>query len=126
MGGNLFGIGFGELIFILILALVVFGPKRIPEMARTIGRFVQQMRQATGGIEDEMRRLMAGEGDPSTWLAGAPPPVPSASPLPAAEPFSPPPTLVPGPPADEPSPPPGDDTPAIDDGPAAIPPAPAG
>jgi Sec-independent protein translocase protein TatA len=30
MGGELFGIGFGELLFLAILALVVFGPKRIP------------------------------------------------------------------------------------------------
>ena len=63
MGGNLFGIGFGEIVFLAILALIVFGPKRIPEVARTIGRLVRQVRQATGGIEDEMRQLMTLEPD---------------------------------------------------------------
>jgi Tat protein translocase TatB subunit len=73
MGSNLFGIGFGELIFLVILALIIFGPKRIPEVARTIGRFLQQVRQATGGIEEEVRQLMEGQGDPSTWLQGGSP-----------------------------------------------------
>ena len=73
MGGNLFGIGFGELVFLVILALIIFGPKRIPEIARMIGRFLQQVRQATGGIENEVRQLMDGQGDPSAWLEGDPP-----------------------------------------------------
>jgi len=80
MGNNLFGIGFGELLFIAILILIVFGPKRIPEVARTIGRLMQQLRQATGEVEDEMRRLVAEEGEPATWLEGRSPPDSAALP----------------------------------------------
>ena len=58
MGSNLFGIGFGELLFLAILALIVFGPKRIPEVARTIGRLARQFRQAAGEAEKEVRQLI--------------------------------------------------------------------
>jgi len=89
MGGNLFGIGFGELVFLAILALIVFGPKRIPEVARTIGRLVQQVRQATGGIEDEVRQLMTLEGDPLSPLSEPLPPESKPRPAAGAVPFSP-------------------------------------
>jgi sec-independent protein translocase protein TatB len=130
MGNNLFGIGFGELLFIAILALIVFGPKRIPEVARTIGRLMRQLRQATGEVEDEMRRLVAGEGDPATWLEAASPPDRAAlsSSRPASA-SSPPGTqgAKPSPSIAEESPEGGgDDTPAQDDGPATISPPLAG
>ena len=87
MGSNLFGIGIGELIFLVILALIIFGPKRIPEVARTIGRFLQQVRKATSGIEGEVRQLMEGQGDPATWLTGEPPAPPR--PVSQAMPYTP-------------------------------------
>ena len=89
MGGNLFGIGFGELLFLAILALIVFGPKRIPEVARTIGRLLQQVRQATHGVEDEVRQLMTLEGDPLARREKPLPPVPAPRPETEAVPFSP-------------------------------------
>lgn len=126
MGNNLFGIGFGELVFIAILVLIIVGPKRLPEVARTIGRFLQQVRQATGGVEEEMRRLVAGEGDPASWLEGTARPGPLVSeggedsaPAPHAGPAP-----LPGPDVSSPSS--GDKVLAQDDGPAAIPPSLAG
>ncbi len=68
MGGNVFGIGFGELLFLAVLALIVFGPKRIPEIARSVGRFLRQVREATSGIDQEMRQWMDGIEPPGTWL----------------------------------------------------------
>lgn len=65
MGTNLFGIGIGELIFLAVLALIVFGPKRLPEIARTVGRLVQQFRQATDEAQREVRQLVD-EAQP--WL----------------------------------------------------------
>jgi Tat protein translocase TatB subunit len=130
MGNNLFGIGFGELAFIVILALIVFGPKRIPEVARTIGRFLQQVRQATAGVEDEVRQLIAGEGNPATWLEGTLPKGPVALPPSGAEPFSPPRSAqgIEPPPAVRTAEAPestGDDVPPQgDDGSATTPPAP--
>lgn len=59
MGGELFGIGFGELLFLAILVLVIFGPKRIPEIARTIGRALRQLREATAGMDREVRQMLS-------------------------------------------------------------------
>jgi Tat protein translocase TatB subunit len=64
----MFGIGFGELVFLAILALIVFGPRRIPEIARTVGRFLNQVRQATKGLDQEVRQWMDGVESPQTWL----------------------------------------------------------
>ena len=40
-------LGFPELIFILVLALLIFGPKRLPEIGRTIGRGMAEFRKAS-------------------------------------------------------------------------------
>jgi TatA/E family protein of Tat protein translocase len=40
-------LGFPELIFIFVLALLVFGPKRLPELGRTVGRALAEFRKAT-------------------------------------------------------------------------------
>ena len=44
---DFFGIGFGEVLLILIVALIIWGPKRLPEIARTLGRAVRTLRKAT-------------------------------------------------------------------------------
>jgi sec-independent protein translocase protein TatA len=48
----MFNIGPAELIVILIIALIVFGPKRLPEIGRTLGRSLQEFRRAS----NELRR----------------------------------------------------------------------
>ena len=44
---DFFGIGFGEVLLILMLALIIWGPRRLPEIARTLGRTVRALRKAT-------------------------------------------------------------------------------
>ena len=44
---DFFGIGFGEVILILLVALIIWGPKRLPEIARTLGRTMRALRKAT-------------------------------------------------------------------------------
>jgi sec-independent protein translocase protein TatB len=53
----MFNIGAGELVFILIAALLVLGPKRLPEFARTIGKFLRDFRRQT----DEVRTVVERE-----------------------------------------------------------------
>lgn len=50
----MFGIGGGELLFILFMILMFFGSDKIPEMARTFGKFMAQVRNATNDIKSEI------------------------------------------------------------------------
>jgi sec-independent protein translocase protein TatB len=46
----MFDIGFGEMIVIAAIALIAIGPKQLPEVARTIGRLLNELRRATGDL----------------------------------------------------------------------------
>ena len=47
----MFGIGLHELIIILVLALIVVGPKKLPEIARSLGKAMAELRRATDDIK---------------------------------------------------------------------------
>jgi Tat protein translocase TatB subunit len=51
------GIGMPELLLILALALIVLGPKKLPELARALGKGMAELRRATEEIKDEFRRV---------------------------------------------------------------------
>ncbi len=51
----MFGIGPTELIVILGIALLVLGPKRLPELARSLGRGLAEFRRATADVTDELQ-----------------------------------------------------------------------
>jgi sec-independent protein translocase protein TatA len=53
-----FGIGPPELIVILIIALIVFGPARLPEIGRTVGRGLREFRRASQDIRGEIEGVM--------------------------------------------------------------------
>jgi sec-independent protein translocase protein TatA len=46
-------IGFGELVVILIIALLVFGPSKLPEMGKAVGNAMREFRNAAKGIADD-------------------------------------------------------------------------
>jgi sec-independent protein translocase protein TatB len=55
----MFDIGFQELIIIFVVALIVFGPKKLPEISRTLAKWVVEIRRgvniAKRQIEEEMK-----------------------------------------------------------------------
>ena len=52
----MFGIGGGELIFILFIALMLFGSDKIPDIARTMGKAMAQLKNATNEIKSEIQK----------------------------------------------------------------------
>jgi sec-independent protein translocase protein TatB len=51
----MFGLSFGELLFIGALALIVVGPKQLPELARNLGRFMNDLKRATEGFTTDIK-----------------------------------------------------------------------
>ena len=69
----MFGIGPMELMAILVVALLVFGPKRIPELARTLGRGLAEFRRASNDLRqslalDELQRDLRKDLDPNQTI----------------------------------------------------------
>lgn len=52
----MFGIGMPELMVIMVVALIVLGPKRLPEIARALGKGLAEFRRATSDINDELQK----------------------------------------------------------------------
>lgn len=50
----MFGIGFPELILILIIGLVVFGPGKLPEIGRAVGKGLQEFKKATSELSNSV------------------------------------------------------------------------
>jgi TatA/E family protein of Tat protein translocase len=72
-------LGAPEILVILVVALLVLGPERLPEAARQAGRFIAEARRMSAGFQAELRDAM------NTPVAGPPvPPGPSPGVQPAA------------------------------------------
>src|SRR5689334_11022660 len=95
----MFGLGMGELLVILVIALLFLGPKRLPDVASTLGKAIRSFRKATNDLTDqlevddsvkqplrELRAALRDEPAPHSLAVQKPadPPVEAASPGPAA------------------------------------------
>ena len=93
-------LGLPEILFILVVALLVFGPRRLPEIGRTIGKALGEFRRATTDLKrsidtevtlEEVRQSPPPSPKPSPPLSSppsplAPPEKPAAEPVEAVEP----------------------------------------
>ncbi len=52
-------IGPAEVLVVLVVALVVLGPTRLPDAARSVGRAVSEFRRVTSGLQSEVREAFA-------------------------------------------------------------------
>lgn len=53
---NVFGIGLPEMALIFILALLIFGPKKLPEIGRSLGKAIRGFQEASKEFENEFKR----------------------------------------------------------------------
>jgi sec-independent protein translocase protein TatA len=74
---NIFGIGLPEMILIMLVALLIFGPKKLPEIGRSMGKAIKGFQDASREFESEFKR----EADRET--ARLEEPTPSTAPVPA-------------------------------------------
>lgn len=62
----------GEIIFIMLLALILLGPRKLPEIARTMGKFMAEFKKASNEfqsqIHEEIRNLDLEAADPRKHL----------------------------------------------------------
>ena len=55
---NIFGIGIPEIAVIVILALLIFGPKRLPQLGKTIGKTLKGLQTASKEFENEINKTL--------------------------------------------------------------------
>ena len=53
---NIFGVGLPEMAIIFIVALLVFGPKKLPEIGRSLGKAIRGFQEASSEFESEFKR----------------------------------------------------------------------
>lgn len=66
----MFGIGGGELIFIVLIIVMVFGSKGIPDIARFMGKTIAQIKNATNDIKSEITTSVKENGIDLNSLSG--------------------------------------------------------
>ena len=63
---NIFGVGLPEMAVIGAVALLVFGPKRLPELGRTLGQTLKGFQSASKEFEREINKAMADTEQPES------------------------------------------------------------
>ncbi|MBD2343732.1 TatA/E family twin arginine-targeting protein translocase [Anabaena subtropica] len=53
---NIFGIGLPEMAVIMVVALLIFGPKKLPEIGRSVGKAIRGFQEASNEFQSEFKR----------------------------------------------------------------------
>lgn len=72
---NMTGFGIGEVLLIAMLVLIVFGPRRLPEITRTIGKGIREFRKGM----NEIQRELEAAGRETQWRSPPTPPKPATA-----------------------------------------------
>ncbi len=60
---NIFGVGLPEIAVIAALALVIFGPKKLPELGRNLGKTLKTLQKASSEFESEFQKAVTNTDD---------------------------------------------------------------
>ena len=60
---NIFGVGLPEIAVIAALALVIFGPKKLPEIGRNLGKTLKTLQKASSEFESEFQKAVTNADD---------------------------------------------------------------
>ncbi len=71
-------LGWPEIVGILLVLLLLFGAKKLPELARGLGRGINEFKRASRDVQDELQRAV--EEEPPAPPRPSPPPPPAAAP----------------------------------------------
>lgn len=73
---GIFNLGGGEIIIILVLVLILFGARKLPELAKGLGQGIREFKKATREVTDEVQNAMDETPQPAKRL----PPQPQGEP----------------------------------------------
>ncbi len=79
-------IGMPELIIILVIALIIFGPRKLPELGRSLGKSINEFKKASNELRSTLEDEIRVEEQRDRVAATAPTPPPATTPPPAATP----------------------------------------
>jgi sec-independent protein translocase protein TatA len=60
-----FGLGWQEMLFTLLIILILFGAKKLPEMAKGLGQGIKEFKKATKDVNEDIRRAIDSDSDNS-------------------------------------------------------------
>jgi sec-independent protein translocase protein TatB len=80
----MFGLGFGEIVIILVLALVLLGPQKLPEVAKQLGKGLRDFKKASDDLKGQFEKEFYAEERKAERARVAPPT--ASAPVPAAPP----------------------------------------
>ncbi len=70
----MFGLGMGEIVIILVLALILLGPQRLPDAAKQLGKGLREFRKATEDLKNQFETELYQDPKPSKPTLVEPPP----------------------------------------------------
>ena len=61
----MFGIGWQELIIIAVVALIIVGPKKLPDLAKTLGKGIRDFKNAAEGVTEDLKDTLKEDEKPA-------------------------------------------------------------